>query len=195
MIGIIDYASGNIRSILNAMERLGVPAIVGSSRGELEGAERLILPGVGAAGGAMARLREGELIPWIIQSGRPLLGICLGMQLLYQRTEEQRTECLGLIPGHVSRISDAEVKVPHMGWNRVRHAGGHPMFAGIPSESWFYFVHSYRSPLTPETIGTSFHGAPLAAGVASGRIWGVQFHPERSGPAGLALLNNFIELC
>lgn len=195
MTGIIDYAAGNVRSIINALERLGEPAVVGASRRELAGAERIILPGVGAAGEAMARLRERELVPWIVDSGRPLLGICLGMQLLHEHTEEQETDGIGLFPGTVARMSDARVKVPHVGWNRVRVPAEHAMFAGIPSDTWMYFVHSYRCPVTPASTGITIHEAPLAAAVARDRIWGVQFHPERSGAAGLTLLRNFIELC
>ncbi len=195
MIGIIDYGAGNRRSVINALERLGAAAFVSGSVAALARADRLILPGVGAAGSAMKLLEERGLAGWLRTTELPLLGICLGAQLLFERSAESDRPCLGLLPGSVERFDLPDLKAPHMGWNRVHRVAPDPLFDGIDDGEFFYFVHSYYMAPGVATIGRARHGVEIAAAVSRGNARGVQFHPEKSGAAGLRLLNNFIALC
>jgi glutamine amidotransferase len=197
MIGIIDYGAGNIRSVSNALKRLDVPHFVSNDRNELDSANKLIFPGVGEARSAMDALARTGLPVWLKQVRVPFLGICLGMQLLFEHTTERATECLGIISGTNERFnSDRSIlKVPHMGWNQVKYDGDIPLFSGVPSGDNFYFVHSYYAPIAAATIGTTEYGVRFTSAVRQDNFYGVQFHPEKSGKAGLQLLKNFIELC
>jgi imidazole glycerol-phosphate synthase subunit HisH len=196
LIGVIDYGAGNLRSVSNALRRLSVDHFVSSDRRELENATKLILPGVGEARSAMNALAGHDLLSWLRQLPVPFLGICLGMQVLFERSTERETACLGLLRGTITRFGGMpDAKVPHMGWNEVRPLNAHPLFDGIPSGEFFYFVHSYYAPVTGETIGRSEHDVPFAAAVALRNYCGVQFHPEKSGRAGLRLIRNFVERC
>ena len=195
-IGVIDYGAGNLRSVSNALRRLGVDHVISSDRTELEQASKLILPGVGEARSAMNALAGHDLLSWLRQLPVPFLGICLGMQILYERSTERETDCLGLLQGTITRFdTSGMVKVPHMGWNQVQLLDAHPLFDGITPADFFYFVHSYYAPVTHETIGRCEHDVPFAAAVALRNYYGVQFHPEKSGRAGLRLLKNFVERC
>jgi glutamine amidotransferase len=193
MIGIIDHGAGNIRSVTNALDDLRAAWFVGSTPEMFAGATKVILPGVGAASDAMGALRAAGMDRWIRECQLPLLGICLGMQLLFQSTAEHDTTCLGLIPGAVRRFGAPALRVPHMGWNRVHAEPADPLFNGITSGEHFYFVHSYYATPGIGTIATATYGTPIAAAVRAGRVCGVQFHPEKSGPVGLRLLRNFVE--
>ena len=197
MIGIIDYGAGNIRSVANALGRLGADHFISSESRELAKADKLIFPGVGEARSAMDALAERNLTQWLGEVSVPFLGICLGMQLLFDHTTERDTKCLQIIPGVNNRFSssDKELKVPHMGWNQVEHRNDQPLFAGIASGEYFYFVHSYYAPLTEATIGTTEYGTQFTSALRRKNYYGVQFHPEKSGRIGLQLLKNFIELC
>jgi len=195
MIGIVDYGSGNIRSVRNALERLGVDSFHSSHPDELSAASRLILPGVGSAGWAMRMLRVTGLAEWLPTVETPLLGICLGMQILFEYSSECDSQCLGVAPGEVERFDGSRVRVPHTGWNRVRPHGDSPLFSGIDGMPFFYFVHSYRLPIGAATIGSTEYGGEFASAVNWNNYWGVQFHPEKSGDLGLKLLQNFLELC
>lgn len=190
-VAVIDYGAGNLRSVEFALERLRVPHRRVSRPEDLEGAARVILPGVGAARSAMRELERRGLAGALRGSGVPLLGICLGMQLLAERSEEDGgVPCLGLLPGHVRRFP-AGLRVPQIGWNEV-DARGDPLFRGVEARPHFYFLHSYRMTCPPETaVATAEYGGPFAAAVRAGIRAGVQFHPEKSGPAGLRVLTNF----
>jgi glutamine amidotransferase len=189
MVGIINYGAGNIRSVSNALKRLDVEHFVTSDRSELKKATKLLFPGVGEARSAMEALNRTDLPEWLKEVTVPFLGICLGMQLLFDHTTERETKCLGLIAGTNDKFFGEQpgLKVPHMGWNQVQFVAGHPLFAGIESGEQFYFVHSYYAPLVPATIGTTEYGIQFTSAVQQKNFYGVQFHPEKSGQTGLKL--------
>lgn len=195
LIGVVNFGAGNIRSLVNALERLSVRCVVSENEEALRGADKLILPGVGEARSAMDSLYRVGLIPWLRSMEAPFLGICLGMQLLFDHSTERETDCLGVLSGRISRFEEGSVKVPHMGWNSVAFSDDHPLFSGVKQQEYFYFVHSYYAPLVDETVGTTDHGVTFSSAVTKGRIYGVQFHPEKSGNAGLQVLKNFVERC
>jgi glutamine amidotransferase len=195
---VIDYDSGNLRSVSRALESQGVNPLITGEPADFVGADAVILPGVGSGPAAMDALNERGLVAPIreyIASGKPFLGICLGLQLLMDRTEEGDSRCLGVVPG-IAKLLPPGLKVPHMGWNNVNFKNQHPLVAGIPQDSYFYFVHSYYA--TPQDLegvgGTTEYGIPFCSIYASGNLVATQFHPEKSGPAGLRLYKNFIGL-
>jgi glutamine amidotransferase len=195
MIALIDYGAGNLRSVQNALARLGASCAIASIPGDLANARAIIFPGVGAAAPAMAGLRERGLDQAVIaaiRNGVPFLGICLGMQLLFEWSAEDGAACLGVIPGTVERLKTQE-KLPHVGWNTLEHVRPHPVLEGTEGEA-FYFVHSYVvAPRYPAiAAGETTHGVPFVSAIARQGLVGVQFHPERSGSAGLRLLENFL---
>lgn len=197
-IAIIKYNAGNIRSVSNALQRLGFNARVTGDADEIRAADRVIFPGVGEAGAAMQHLREQGLAAVISSLVQPVLGICLGMQLLAERSAESDARCLGIIPASVARLSPGvengeRTKVPHMGWNQVAPIREHPLFEGIPNPAHFYFVHGFAMELNPCSIATARHGGTFTAAVQCRNFWGVQFHPEKSAGAGERLLLNFIK--
>jgi glutamine amidotransferase len=197
LIGIIEYGAGNIRSVSNALNRLGVQHFISKEHHELNKADKLIFPGVGEARSAMDALNRVGLTEWLKEVNVPFLGICLGMQLLFDRTTERSTECLGLIQGTNERFKSEQpvLKVPHMGWNQVQHKENCALFTGIAAGEHFYFVHSYYAPLVPATVGTTEYGGQFTSALQQKNYYGVQFHPEKSGKIGLQLIKNFIELC
>lgn len=195
MITIIDYNAGNLRSVQNALQNLGASYIVTSSPTVLAKASKVIFPGVGAAGAAMTVLRKFNLDIAIKALTVPTLGICLGMQLLFEKCDEDNTQAIGIFQGTVARFDEKKgIKVPHMGWNRVKTVGKSPLLKGITDESSFYFVHSYAAPVTDDTIGITLYGRPFAAAVQKKNFYGTQFHPEKSGENGMSLLRNFLAL-
>jgi glutamine amidotransferase len=190
---LIDSGGANIGSVRYALERLGANAILTADAKTIAQAERVILPGVGAAGPAMARLHELDLVELIRELKQPLLGICLGMQLLFESSEEGEVECLGLLPGRIARMpASTEARVPHMGWNQLRSKRDSHLLDGVADGAHAYFVHSYAAPVTEDTVATATHGVPFAAMVARGHCYGAQFHPERSAAVGNRLLENFL---
>jgi glutamine amidotransferase len=199
-VAILDYQAGNQTSVQRALAHLGVEAAVTADPAAVAAADRVVFPGVGAAGSCMANLRAAGLdqaIADVVAAGKPLLCVCIGMQLLFEFSDEDGgTPCLGVLPGLVERFQpeDPAIKVPHMGWNSVVTTGD-PLFRDIPAGACFYFVHSYYcAPGTDvEVIATSDHGGGFCAGVRRGNLAAVQFHPEKSGPAGLKLLENFLK--
>lgn len=198
MIGVIDYEAGNITSVVNGLNTIGAKHVVSHDTAVLEACDGIILPGVGAAPGAMRSLESRGLITFITSCTKPFLGICLGMQLLYETSEEGRTACLGVLPGAVKLFDGATVKIPHMGWNEVRATGAHPgnvLMRGIGERAYFYFAHSYYAPVDAFTMGVSEDGTPFSAMMNKGNFFGVQFHPEKSGERGLMVLNNFQTIC
>jgi glutamine amidotransferase len=195
---VIDYDSGNLRSVSRALESQGVTPLVSGDPAEFDDADAVVFPGVGSGPAAMDALNQRGLVDPIrdyITSGRPFLGVCLGLQLLMDRTEEGDAPCLGVVEGN-AKLLPPGLKVPHMGWNSVRFENEHPILAGIPQDSYFYFVHSYYAAPADQTgvIGTTEYGIPFCSVYASGNLVATQFHPEKSGPAGLRLYKNFIAL-
>jgi imidazole glycerol-phosphate synthase subunit HisH len=194
---VVIVASGgaNIASLAFALERLGVSARLIDDPRELGGASHVILPGVGAARDSMVRLHASGFAGALPQLTRPLLGICLGMQLLYEHSEEGDTPGLGVIPGRVERIpARAGLAVPHMGWNQLEPRTESPLLEGIGAGDYAYFVHSYAAPLSAHTVAGAQYVTPMTAIVSAGNFYGVQFHPERSGAVGAAILRNFLRL-
>ena len=204
-VGIIDYGMGNLHSVAGALKAVGAEYFISASPAELQSADRLILPGVGAFPDAMDALLAAGLVDFIQEQAqkKPLLGICLGMQLLFEKSYEFRLrEGLGLLPGEVVRITErpgTEYKIPHMGWNSLRYtssAADCALLRGIPEGEYVYFVHSFRAACgNPATLAAySEYGDEVAAVVYSGNVYGTQFHPEKSERVGLAMLRNFVNL-
>jgi glutamine amidotransferase len=190
---IIATGGANIASLQFALERLGADSRVSADPTDIRRAARVILPGVGAAADAMQRLRSSGLDTVIPALTQPVLGICLGMQLLHGASDEGVTACLGVIPGRAQRFADAlERPVPHMGWNTIEIEGDCALLDGLDTGSYAYFVHSYALPRTPATIATTDYGIPFTAAVQWKNFSGVQFHPERSSKVGARILQNFL---
>src|SRR5438309_705871 len=195
MIALIDYGAGNLRSVENALGRLDATATIAAAPEDLARARAIIYPGVGAAAPAVASLHISGLdraVITAIRNGVPFLGICLGMQLLFEQSAEVGAACLGILPGTVERLNTRE-KLPHVGWNTLEHVRPHPVLEGIVGEA-FYFVHSYVVvPRHPAVVACdTTHGVPFVSAIARQGLVGVQFHPERSGTPGLRLLENFL---
>lgn len=197
---IIDTGCANVSSVKFAIERLGYPVTISKDPEIVLAADKLFLPGVGTASEAMKNLEQRNLIELVKQVEKPLLGICLGMQLLGKLSEEkgqqgkQEVTCLGLCDGEVRLMDTGDLPLPHMGWNTVQAVDDHPLFRDISKDSYFYFVHSYAMPTGDYTIAGCEYGKPFSAAVQSGNYYGVQFHPERSSKAGSKLIQNFLEL-
>jgi len=202
MISIIDYRAGNLTSVARALQYLGEPCEITGDPRKLKKAERIIFPGVGAAGEAMGNLRAGGLDACIreaFEAGKPILGICLGTQVIFDYSEEDEAVCLGIVKGQVRHFpgglmqNGKPLKIPHMGWNRVDFVGGHPVFNDVPQGSEFYFVHSYYPSPADERLvtGWSDYGIRFCAAVANRNLVAVQFHTEKSGRFGLQILKNF----
>lgn len=200
MIIVVDYGMGNLRSVSKALEHLGGQVRVSASPQDILKADKVVLPGVGAFGDGMQELNARELsepLRSFIQSKKPFLGICLGLQLLFPSSEESAgTQGLNVFPGEVIKFRSQGVKIPHMGWNQVRQVKEHPFLKGIPAESFFYFVHSfYAKPKNPDlAVGlTGYGGEEFASILGTGTALATQFHPEKSQQAGLDLLRNFVQ--
>jgi len=194
MVAVVRYPAGNIRSVLFALERLGVEAEWTADPQMLHAATHVIFPGVGEASTAMQHLRETGLNEVILQLQQPVLGICLGLQLFCRLSEEGNTTCLGIFPETVRRfLPEKGVKVPHMGWNTCAQTSG-PLFEGLSEDNAVYFVHSYFAGIGPDTIATTHHGTPFSAALQRDNFFAVQFHPEKSGPVGQRILQNFLTL-
>jgi imidazole glycerol-phosphate synthase subunit HisH len=204
MIAIVDYKAGNLTSVQRALEFLGHKSEITDRAERIAAADRVILPGVGAAGATMENLHALGLVEClrndVARAGKPFLGICIGIQVLFDRSEEDSAECLGIVAGRVARyprsIDGRPLKVPQIGWNRVRQIRAHPVFAGVPDNTHFYFVNSYFPiPDDPSiAIGACDYGVPFTAAVARDNVIATQFHLEKSGEAGLKLLDNFCRL-
>ena len=195
---VVDYDAGNLRSVARALAHAGVEPEVSADAGALLAADGVILPGVGAASDTMAKLRERGLVEPIreyIASGKPFFGVCMGLQALLDHSDEGGgQECLGVLPGEVRHFGHSDLKVPHMGWNTVRWLREHPLTVGVPSDSYFYFVHSfYPEPADPrEVLGETEYGLTFASVLARDNVVATQFHPEKSGAHGLQLYANFL---
>lgn len=195
-VAIIAYGAGNIASVQFALERLGATVRLTADPVEIADAERIILPGVGAAGYAMSRLAELNLIEPLRAFERPLLGVCLGQQLLFERSDEgEDVQMLGLVPGTVRRLEPGvPLPVPHMGWSRLTRDRDDPLLEGVADGAYAYFVHGFVCPDGPATLARADYGGPVPAMVRSANRWGCQFHPERSAKAGAVILKNFLSL-
>ncbi len=196
MIAIIDYAAGNVRSVENALERLGAEYITTSDTQLIATASHVILPGVGEAATAMQSLRESALDTTIRRLTQPVLGICIGMQLMCRHSDEGATECLGIFDTDVCRLTpmrDEGVKVPQMGWNTIDNMQS-ALFEGITPQTFVYYVHSYAAGICPDTIATTTHGVTFSAALRHNNFYGTQFHPEKSGAAGSEIVKNFLKL-
>lgn len=199
MIAIIDYGAGNLRSVVNAITQLGYQPKITSNPREVLKAQAVILPGVGAAGDTVENLKArglAEPLCKLIADNQPFLGICIGLQVLFSGTEEGGWhECLNIIPGRVKKLPPG-LKTPHMGWNQVKQKISHPVFAGIPDEANFYFVHSYYAEPEDKSLvaGETEYGIPICSMIARGNLLATQFHPEKSGKFGLKMYDNFIKL-
>lgn len=203
MIAIIDYNAGNLTSVKRALDFLGQDSVITSEYNRIMEADRVIFPGVGAAGKAMIDLKANKLdnaIRTVFEAGKPVLGICLGTQIILESSEENNTQCLSIIKGDVLKFPDdlrdddgRKLKVPHMGWNRIKLRYNHPVFEGVAADSEFYFVHSYYpAPKSMDNIlGETLYGIKFASALISGNLLAVQFHPEKSGRPGLKILANF----
>lgn len=203
MIAIIDYKAGNLTSVKRALDFLGQESVITSDFKQIIGADRIIFPGVGAAGRAVNDLKAGRLdiaLKEAFQAKKPILGICLGTQIILEASQENNAECLGLVKGQVIKFPDdlrdadgRKLKVPHMGWNSVDLKTGHPIFKGVTPDSEFYFVHSYYP--APESgdkvLGETSYGITFTSVIVSGNLVAMQFHPEKSGRPGLKILENF----
>ncbi|WAW89570.1 imidazole glycerol phosphate synthase subunit HisH [Xanthomonas citri pv. malvacearum] len=194
-VALIDAGGANLGSVRYALERLGIDARVVRDAAGLQGAQRVILPGVGAAPEAMSRLRAQGLVEPLRELQVPLIGICLGMQLLFEHSEEGDVECLGLLPGIVRHMTPAlGIRVPHMGWNQLVPMRDSALLAGLPERASAYFVHGYAAPVTADTVAACDHGGLFTAVVQNGLRCGAQFHPERSDETGARILRNFLEM-
>jgi glutamine amidotransferase len=205
MIAIIDYKAGNLTSVKRALDSLGKESIISNNYSDIVKAERIIFPGVGAAGNAIADLRRHDLDKalWeVYEAGKPILGICLGTQVILEKSQENDAKCLGLVKGEVRRfpenLSDKDnkrLKIPHMGWNGIKLSRKHPVFEDVPPESEFYFVHAYYpNPKEAQNVlGETDYGINFASIIVSNNLVAAQFHPEKSGRPGLKILSNFCD--
>ncbi len=195
MTAIIDYGAGNTKSIKNLLNRLGKAYVLTADPTLIKSSDRLILPGVGHALSAMDALKRTELIPILKAYNKPFLGICLGMQLMYEFSDEGNATCLGLVPGTVKRFDKhGNLKVPHMGWNTIKTDETNPIFRGLPNESFMYFVHSYYAEISDQTIASCDYIKPFSAAIQYRNYFGVQFHPEKSGLMGQTIIENFLKI-
>jgi glutamine amidotransferase len=196
VIAVLDYGIGNLRSAQKALERVGADARLVTDAADVEGATGVVLPGVGAFGRCMQALRDSGLdkvAVAAVEAGTPFLGVCVGMQMLYEGSDESPgVEGLGLLPGTVRLLSD-DVKRPQMQWNRLVRERPSGLLAGLPEAPWVYFVHSYAPEPSPDVVATCDYGGPVVAAVERDNLWATQFHPEKSGKNGLAILANFVE--
>ncbi len=193
-VGLVDAGGANLGSVRYALERLDADVRMVREAADLDGVQRVILPGVGAAAEGMRRLHAQGLVQPLRELQVPLLGVCLGMQLLFEHSEEGDVECLGLLPGIVRRLHPGVgVRVPHMGWNKLLALRESPLLEGVPAGSSAYFVHSYAAPVTSDTVAACHHGGLFTAVVQRGPLCGAQFHPERSAGPGARILQNFLE--
>ncbi|HZJ77607.1 MAG TPA: imidazole glycerol phosphate synthase subunit HisH [Clostridia bacterium] len=201
MIAIIDYSTGNLQSVKNALNHIGAPSEISTDKDFIRSASGIILPGVGSFGDAMLSMQKNgltEVVKQVAIEGKPFLGICLGLQLLYGFSEESPgVEGLGLLKGEIKKVPSNGVKVPHMGWNSIDIQNPDGIFKGIEQESYVYYVHSYylEAQAFENVSATTQYGVPITAAISRGNLFACQFHPEKSGNVGLEILRNFANIC
>ncbi len=194
MIAVIDYDTGNLRSVANALSRLGAEFCVTDNHEQIISAEKVLLPGVGEARSAMEKLRERGLVELLPTLTQPVLGICIGVQLMCKYSEEGDAQCLGIFESSVRKFSaETGLKVPHMGWNSIEELQS-PLFEGVDEGSYIYYVHSFAPELSEQTIATTTYGIKYSAALCRDNFYGTQFHPEKSGSVGEKILSNFLKL-
>lgn len=194
-IAIVDTGCANLASVAFACERIGAAYEITANADKIVGAKRVIIPGVGAAPHAMAALHRRNLVSILQQLTQPVMGICLGMQLLFEQSDENGgTQCLGMIPGTVSQLDTKGKPAPHMGWNKLNIMSDDPILMGVKTGDYVYFVHSYAAQVSDYTLASSIYGSAFTAILKQGNIYGCQFHPERSGAVGARILKNFVGL-
>lgn len=194
MIAMIDYDAGNVASVSNALERLGIEHVITADHDVLDQARGVIFPGVGHAEAAMRSLIDKGLDQWLLQATKPVLGICVGLQLMFESSEESTIPTLGIFPGRLHKFDNTMMKVPHMGWNTFKEVKRHPLLIGLDASDYHYFVHSYYPPLGDVTLASCEYGVEFTAVAAHGNFMGIQYHPEKSGSAGATLLRNFCDI-
>lgn len=194
MIALVDYGAGNTASVSNVLKQLNADFILSNDKQVISNSEKVILPGVGEASSAMRKLKELDLIVTLKSLSKPFLGICLGMQLMCEKTDEGNAECLGLIPVGVKRFDDLKVKVPHMGWNQIGSVTDRKLLNSINEQSYFYFAHSFYVPLNKFTTSVCNYAIDFSSSVRYINFFGVQFHPEKSAVQGIQIIKNFIIL-
>lgn len=194
MIALIDYAAGNTASVSNILKELNADFILTNSKEKIKAADKVILPGVGEASSAMNKLNELKLISTLKNLTKPFLGICLGMQLLCESTEEGNSECLGIVPVKVKKFKPGRLKVPHMGWNSIKEISDDKLYNNITDGEYFYFAHSYFIPQNEFTTSNCNYGSEFSASIRHKNFYGVQFHPEKSAQQGIKILKNFLEI-
>lgn len=195
MISVIDYGAGNTQSVLNALDDLNVKYKITNLEKDICDSDKVIFPGVGEASFAVKRLHMTNMFNLLRVIKKPILGICLGMQLFTEKSVEGNVACLGVLPTVTEQFNSKSVKVPHMGWNKVTFLKNTKLFDGIPDNSFFYFAHSFYVPINEFSVGVTLHDVEFTAVCEKENYYGVQFHPEKSGEYGIKLLKNFIELC
>lgn len=195
MIALIDYGAGNTASVANALEDIGTDFKIVKSEIPICNADKIILPGVGEASFAMQKIHMLNLFSLLRLLKKPYLGICLGMQILCEKSKEGDVACLGIFDSTVEKFDNSKLNVPHMGWNKVEFVKESKLFEGIPNKTDFYFANSFYVPINNNTIASSEYGIEFSAAIEKDNFYGVQFHPEKSGEAGLKLLKNFVEKC
>lgn len=193
-VAIVDTGCANLASVKFAFDRLGADSVITKNPDTIHGAPRVILPGVGSAGYAMDRLRERELIPVLQNLVQPVLGICLGMQLIFDHSEEGNVDGLGMVDGNIVSLDTAELPSPHMGWNTLSGIQDDPLLDGVAEGEYVYFVHSYAAPVSAKTLATTEYGSEFSAIVRQGNVYGCQFHPERSSKTGARIFENFLRI-
>jgi glutamine amidotransferase len=194
MIVLIDYGAGNTASVSNILKELNADYLLTNNKKNIESADKIILPGVGEASSAMKRLAELYLIELLKFSSKPFLGICLGMQLLCESTEEGNSKCLGIIPIVVEKFNNKDLKVPHMGWNNIKKINSDNLFLNTGEDEYFYFAHSYFVPKNEFTTSTCNYGLNFSASLKHNNFYGVQFHPEKSAQQGIRIIKNFLKI-
>jgi len=192
MIALIDYGAGNTASVSNILKELNADFLLTKDKKNIESADKIILPGVGEASSAMKRLEELDLLESLKSYSKPFLGICLGMQLLCDSTEEGSSKCLGIIPIVVKKFSRKDLKIPHMGWNSIKKNNDDDLFLNTGEDEYFYFAHSYFVPQNEFTTSTCNYGLDFSASLRHNNFYGVQFHPEKSSQQGIRIINNFL---
>jgi imidazole glycerol-phosphate synthase subunit HisH len=195
MIAIIDYGAGNVASVANAVARLNYSFVITSDIHDLDNAEKIIFPGVGEASFAIKRMHDKNLFSYLQDLKKPLLGICLGMQLMCEHSDEGNVDGLGIFPLTAVKFNSADTKVPHIGWNTVRYKLGNKLFNDIKQDEFFYFANSYYAPVDELTIAVTENYICFSASLEKDNYFGVQFHPEKSSDSGLKILSNFIKYC
>ncbi|MCX6167783.1 MAG: imidazole glycerol phosphate synthase subunit HisH [Ignavibacteriales bacterium] len=195
MIALIDYGAGNTASVANVLDELNYEYIITNNECQISKSEKIIFPGVGEASSAIRNLHLTNLFTMLRVTKKPMLGICLGMQLLCDKSKEGDTSCLGIFSVTTEKFDETKIKVPNMGWNQIKYVKNSKLFTGIPEEEYFYFANSYYVPVNENTTSICNYGIDFCSSMEKENFYGVQFHPEKSGKMGIQLIKNFVEIC